>query len=203
MRKDAIDCKKAAHDEGKKSEYERLVGHLKKTEDLYNSRFAAGDEDTRAMAAGYGGTGGGGASGGGGGMGGGGGNNRGVTQLDTEMSSLSHPMVNLRDDEEFQVFFEQTQKNDQIIDQHLDRLSAGVQVLQQNATQINQELKVQSRLLDETETKVDKVHTDLVTVNKKLSKTLKSVKKDKLCIYLVCFILLFGLCGAIYFMIAY
>jgi len=183
MRKDAVDAKKLAQNEDKKSDYEKLISHMKKTEELYNSRFSAGDDEAKALAAG--------ANGG-----------RGVTELDTEMTALSHPMVSLRDDEEFQLFFEQTQKNDQLMDQALDRLSVGVQQLHQNAKTINEELKVQKELLEQTEVKVTHVTAELITLNKKLKKTIKEVEKDKICIYVICFLLLLGLGGAIYWQIS-
>ena len=181
MRKDAAEAKKLAQKEDKKSDYEKLIGHMKKTEELYNSRFAAGDEEARGLASPKG--------------------NRGITDLGDDFQGLASPMHNLRDDEEFQLFFEQTQKNDQLMDQALDRLSVGVQDLHQNAKQINDELKVQKVLLEETEEKVTHVTTELVTLNKKLKKTIKEVEKDKICIYVICLLLCLGLAGAIYWQI--
>jgi hypothetical protein len=181
VRTETAQAKKLARDENKKAEYETLLGHVKKTEGLYNSRFRAADDGgAEALAAGKGRT----------------------TELDNEMSQLGQPMVNLRDDEEFAMFFVQVQKNDQLMDQALDRISAGVTVLHHQAVQINQELKVQNVLLEETQEKVEKVQTKLVTLNKRLKKTIKEVQKDKMCIYVICFVLLLGLGGAIYWQIS-
>lgn len=176
-RTETAQAKKFAKEENRKSDYDKLVHHFKKTESVYTARFRAQDDSAHALVSG--------------------GGNR-VTQLDEEMTQLGQPMVNLRDDEEFQLFFEQTRVNDQKIDQALDRISAGVQVLHQNALQISEELKVQNKILDETEEKVTKVQGKLTGLNKRLKKTIKDVEKDKLCIYLICFLLLLGLGGAIY-----
>ena len=186
IRKEAAEAKKLARDENKKAEYETLLGHVKKTEALYKQRFqanVAGSEEAAAAAAFAAG-----------------GQKRAV-ELDQEMSQLGQPMVNLREDEEFALFFDQVQKNDQLMDQALDRISAGVQVLHTQAVNINQELKVQNQLLTETEEKVDKTHQKLKSLNKRLKKTIKDVQKDRLCIYLICFILLLALGGIIYWQI--
>uniref|UniRef100_A0A7S1QA08 t-SNARE coiled-coil homology domain-containing protein n=1 Tax=Neobodo designis TaxID=312471 RepID=A0A7S1QA08_NEODS len=186
IRKETGEAKKLARDEGKKAEYETLLGHVKKTEALYKQRFqaqGAGGEEAAAAAAFAAGS------------------QKRAVELDQEMSQLGQPMVNLREDEEFAMFFEQVQQNDQKMDEALDRISAGVQVLHNQATNINQELKVQNQLLEETEEKVDKVHGKLKTLNKRLKKTIKDVEKDRLCIYLICFILLLALGGIIYWQI--
>lgn len=185
LKKDTVEVKKLAAKENKKAEFEQLVGHVKKTEQLYKSRFMKIDEEDGGPVGNAGAT--------------------RLTSLDggTEMNDMGAPMVSLRDDEEFQAFFEQTKQNDVKIDQALDRISAGVQRLQENATAIKDELRVQNTLLDETEKKVDDVHNNLRGLNKRLTKTLKEVDKDKMCIYVFCFLLLLGLGGGIYWVIAH
>lgn len=188
LKKEAVIAKSAAHmeGEGKKSDYERLVGHVKKTEELYQSRFSSHiDQETKDLI----------------GRGSNGGGMKNINNLDEEMKSLGQPMVNLREDEEFQQFFQQTRQNDQKMDQALDRISAGIQVLDQQARQINAELKVQDEQLKTIETKVENTTEELKSVNKRLKKTIKDVENDKMCIYLACFLLLLGIAGAIYWVV--
>ena len=122
LKKDAVEVKKAAHKEDRRTEYETLLSHVKKTEQLYKSRFMKMD-DSPAIPAGGGAT--------------------KLNNLDKEMDDLNHPMVSLRDDEEFQQFFAQVQANDAKMDQALDRISAGVTRLHENALGIKSELQVQ------------------------------------------------------------
>lgn len=176
MKKDAITLQKLAVKEKKKDEYDQLVSHVKKTDQLYRARFGGRQiDDVNSGAP--------------------------VPVNNIEMNDLGTPMVSLRDDDEFVQFFQQTQKNDQTIDQALDRIALGVTRLHENATMIKSELAVQSTLLDETEAKLDKVHTNLKGVNKKLKETIKQVDKDRFCIYIFCCIILLGLAGGIYFVV--
>lgn len=189
LKKEAVVAKTAAHmeGEGKKGDYERLVGHVKKTDDLYTSRFSSQiDDDTKRLL------------GRGAGQDSNGGGIRPINNLDEEMSNLGQPMVNLREDEEFQQFFMQTRQNDQKMEEALDRISAGVQVLDQQARNINAELKVQAKQLEQIENKTENITADLKSVNKRLKDTIKKVEGDKMCIYLACFLLLLGIAGAIY-----
>ena len=188
LKLETTEAKKFAKNEGKKSEYETLVAHVKKTEALYTQRFQAPTSAEAGAAANaaqlYAD-----------------GTPKRVVELDDAFSELKSPMVNLREDEEFALFFQQVQKNDAMIDQALDRIAAGVQMLHQNAKNINEELKVQHVLLTETEEKVATTHGKLKSVNKRLKKTIKDVEKDRLCVYLLCFILLLALGGVIYWQI--
>jgi hypothetical protein len=186
MKRDTQEAKRLAGSEKRKADYEKLVQHVRRTEQLYRGRFGGGggggdDDDGDAMNAGRGGA--------------------GVTKLDEEMSSLSTPMVSVAQDEEFQQFFEQTRQNDVKIDQALDHLTVGVTKLHQSAIAINTELKVHQQLMTEMEDKMDNVTGSLVQINKKLKKAIKEVQKDKLCLYLVLCIVLLGLAGAIYFVV--
>ena len=176
MKREVANLQKLAVKDKKKDEYEQLVTHVKKTENLYRARFGGRVEESTGPTG-----------------------NTGATSLNSfEMSDFNAPMVSLREDEEFMQFFEQTKKNDELMDKALDRISAGVTRLHENALSIKTELQVQSTLLDETEAKVDKVHTNLKGVNKKLKATIKQVDQDRLCLYVFCFIILLGLGGGIY-----
>jgi len=64
---------------------------------------------------------------------------------------------------------------------------------------MNTELKVQKELITTAEQKMDNVTDQLTGLNKKLKKTIKEVQKDRLCLYVICCLLLLGLAGTIYF----
>lgn len=181
LHRGALDARKAAKDENRKDEYDKLFSHVTKTQQLWKARFqeGSGSVPSELMSPKGGGN--------------------GTTRVDEEMSSLSQPMVNLRDDAEFGLFFEQAAKRDVEIDQALDMVSAGVTTLHQQAKSMGAELKVQAVLLDTAGKKMDNITSDLTTLNKKLKKTIKEVEKDKMCIYLICCILLIALAGTIYF----
>lgn len=184
MKKALIDAQKLAKLEEKRDDYEKLAMHVKKTEALHKQRFnTVGDEllGTSPLPTGSAPV-------------------RSAAEL--EMKDLASPMVSLREDEEFSQFFMMTQKRDVEIDQALDRISVGVTVLRDQAVRINTELKVQDQLLQDAEKKTDKLQGDLKSLNKKVKAAIREVEKDKLCIYLVCFLLLLGLAGAIYYQIS-
>ena len=84
----------------------------------------------------------------------------------------------------------------------VDRISAGVTRLHDNALAIRDELKVQNAMLNEVEEKTDRIHGKLKGLNKKLKQTINEVDKDKICIYVFCFILLLGLAGGIYWVVS-
>ncbi|EAN76469.1 syntaxin, putative [Trypanosoma equiperdum] len=100
--------------------------------------------------------------------------------------------------EGFLQFFEETRKRDAEIDQVLERISAGVTRLQENALTLRSELCTQQRLLDDTEEKVDGIHAKLDSLNIKLRRTLEQVDKDRMSVYILCCLLLLGIYGAIY-----
>jgi hypothetical protein len=178
----AKDARRWAKEENRKDEYEKLLGHVKKTQGLWNSRHqsdgGANGANSDLMSPKSG---------------------NGIQKLDEEMSQLNQPMVSLHDDEEFQMFFDQVSKRDEEIDQALDMISAGVQVLHNQAKVMNQELKIQKELITTAEQKMDNVTDQLVGLNKKLKKTIKEVQKDRLCLYVICCLLLLALAGTIYF----
>lgn len=181
--KAALEARRWAKEENRKEDYEKLVGHVKKTQNLWNQRFQEGGAANAGLAELMSPKG------------------SGAQKLDEEMGQLSQPMVNLHEDQEFQMFFEQCSKKDQEIDAALDMVAAGVTVLAQQAKTINTELKVQKALLEETEEKMEKNITALMALNKKLKHTIKEVNKDKLCLYVICCALLVALAGTAYFVL--
>ncbi len=186
VKKEMIEAKALAVKEKKQQDFETLQEHVKKTQSLYRARFGGPADEVAASS--YGST-----------------NSRytgklSSVELDSDMGSATGG-YSLRDDDEFQQFFQQVQKNDAAMDQALDRIGAGVLRLQDQALGFKQELKVQSTLIDETERKVDDVSTKMKGLNKKLKQTIKQVDQDKMCCYLLCFIIVLGLAGGIYFVI--
>ena len=178
MKRETDALQKIAVKEQKKDEYDQLVGHVKKTANLFKARSGRVVDDNVVPAPGTS-----------------------LSKIDLEMNDIGAPALSLRDDEEFVQFFEQTKKRDVEIDQALDRLGQGVTRLHENATMIKTELQIQKVLLDETEQKVDKVHANLQGVNKKLKETIKQIDNDRMCLYVFCCILLLGVAGGIYWVI--
>jgi SYP7 family syntaxin len=122
---------------------------------------------------------------------------RGIARVDDleTMGAGSAEKSNLRDDPEFLQFFEQVTERDKKMDQALDRLIVGTQALHQNAVMISQELKLQEHLLATAEQKVDNTQKKLRGLNKRVKKTINEVEQDKICIYVICCVLLLGLVG--------
>jgi len=171
-----------ASKENKDEEIKQLMTHVDKTKTLYRKRFAVSstDGDDAALARL--------------------GPQRENTPLlrsDSKMNEDHICRETLRNDQEFQLFFAQVTETDVKIDQALDRLSAGVQRITENAREIHTELRTQKAIISEVETKVDRADMKLSTLNNKLTETLKKVDQDKMCLYFVCCLLLLGLTGGI------
>lgn len=103
----------------------------------------------------------------------------------------------LREDEEFQRYFAQVQRQDHIMDQQFDRIHAGILRLHDNAKAIHSELQIQDTLIDETEKKVDHATDKMQHLNQRLKKTIEQVDSSKVCLYLFCGIVVLGLIGGI------
>jgi t-SNARE complex subunit (syntaxin) len=131
----------------------------------------------------------------------GGRSSNGVTEIDVDDGTgFGGGGIPIMEDGEFQQFFDNVRQTDQRIDTELDRLHVGVTKLAESAKQITQELKVQEQIMVVTEQKMDDITTDLQKTNKKLRKAIKEVNKDKLCLYILCAIVLLGIVGAIVMM---
>eukprot|EP01004_Peranema_trichophorum_P006702 NODE_5515_length_1004_cov_106.558456_g4942_i0.p1 GENE.NODE_5515_length_1004_cov_106.558456_g4942_i0~~NODE_5515_length_1004_cov_106.558456_g4942_i0.p1 ORF type:complete len:290 (+),score=57.11 NODE_5515_length_1004_cov_106.558456_g4942_i0:57-872(+) len=174
--------KEIARKEGKQKEYEVLTHHFKKTEEFKNRISAAttkahddDDDDPKGSPK--------------------------LSSLGGDTSNLGTPMISIMDDEEFQVFFTLVKERDKMMDQSLDRLSQGLQRLHQSGTAIQDELKIQDKILDEIDHKVDKVQQELDTLNHRMKKVTEAVKADSCCMYIMFLLLLLGMAGAIYTMI--
>lgn len=185
------EAKSLSLQERKSSEFDDLQQHFRTTQQLWRARsgvaVAADTDGYGAMTSGHSG--------------------RGVNggreaSIELENALPAAGGYNIREDGEFAMFFQQTQQNDVLMDKALERVEKGVQRLAENATLLNQELKVQDVLLDETEKKVDGVHGKLRGLNSKLKDTIKKVDNDKMCLYVFCCIVLLGIAGGIYYVIS-
>jgi hypothetical protein len=121
----------------------------------------------------------------------------GTTTVDIDAGEGFDGGISILEDGEFQQFFANVQQTDRRIDAELDRLLVGVARLQQAGKEMSQELKVQAALLNTAEQKMDDVTSDLQKTNKKLKNAITEVSKDKMCLYIVCALLLLGIIGFI------
>eukprot|EP00301_Raphidiophrys_heterophryoidea_P023185 c7137_g1_i1.p1 GENE.c7137_g1_i1~~c7137_g1_i1.p1 ORF type:complete len:101 (+),score=29.50 c7137_g1_i1:736-1038(+) len=78
--------------------------------------------------------------------------------------------------------------------QGLDELSVGVKRLKGYAEAIGQQLEEQNKLIDQQNKKADRVNSNVVTLNKKLHKTLTEVRTtEKICVHAILIFILLGL----------
>lgn len=171
-------------DANNKSQFEQLAHHLRNTDDQYRRRMGGGGSGADD---GYGAA-----------------TTAGVSRYeDLDVPEAGGPSGasgnSVRDDPEFQQFFQQLQQNDQKMDEKLGRIHQGIQRLNQNAVTITDELKIQDVILTEIEVKVDNTYVKLRGLNKKLKETLKKVDQDRMFLYLFCLILLIALAGGCYY----
>jgi len=173
--------KKLAQQDGPAAtqEFQALGVHIDKTEKLYSNRFRGSGVPTAATETP------------------GGSKTTDTTWLlkDRDPSPRNVEYMSLHDDEEFTMFFQTCKKNDIAMDRGLDRIMQGTSRMKETALQISQEITIQKRMLDEVEIKADRIHEEMQTLNGKLKKTLGEVDKDKMCLYLVCCVLLLGVAG--------
>eukprot|EP00756_Hemistasia_phaeocysticola_P012276 Hpha_TRINITY_DN15186_c1_g1::TRINITY_DN15186_c1_g1_i1::g.128642::m.128642 len=188
MKKDVSALKRDAEKEGKlrpspdggPSDYDELTKHMRRTEELHKQRFKRQSEDV----------------------------------FDDDDDGPSRPpmktlqdlrdgtpmgeaLIDPREDEEFQVFYEQSKQRDQEIDEALEQVYHGVQRLKQHALGIQDTVKEQNQLLDQMDDKTQKRLTEMRSLNKKMKETLKEVEKDKFCCYFICLLVVIGILGVI------
>ncbi|KAJ9456485.1 Syntaxin-72 [Diplonema papillatum] len=186
MKVDAAGLKKDAANEGKLHEYDEIIKHMKRTEKLYAARFRPRDQgstdEDRSSA-----------------FDGGGGGAIPMKSIDQigDSNDLSEGLIDPAEDEEFQQFFLETRQNDQKIDEGLDRIHASVGRLKVHAQNMGDELEKQNVMLDQANEKASDLTHKVQNLNKKLTKTLKEVEKDKYCCYLICCLLILGILGVI------
>jgi len=165
--------------EGGLSDYDTLVDHWKKTQAL-NPRAGGrkslqdGDDDYDSVVP--------------------------VTQTLQDLkdqSPMGEALIDPREDEEFQQFFQQTAQLDQEIEEGLERVLGGVQRLHRNARQIGDTLQEQNRQLEKMNEKADQRLVEMQSLNRKMKQTLKEVEKDKFCCYFICLLVALGIVGVI------
>jgi hypothetical protein len=178
VRAEVATAKRLALTDEERAEHQTLRGHAQHAEALYTFRFAAQDSgDGAATAAAV--------------------PPSAVSELDEEMTQLNRPMLDLRDDEEFAVFFLRAHKNDQLMAEYLDRISTQLEGLHDNALSIGTEVRVQDELLGAMTVKTHDIDDSLGSVNRRLKKTITDVRRSNGCIYAGCCLLLLGLGGVI------
>ncbi|KNC56198.1 uncharacterized protein AMSG_11444, partial [Thecamonas trahens ATCC 50062] len=89
------------------------------------------------------------------------------------------------DDEEVEAALMRIEARNEDIDQELDAIADGVATLRDIAVEMGGELDRQNIMLDETNRRAAEVTEHIRNSNKRLSKILKKVGKDKMCMYLI------------------
>lgn len=101
------------------------------------------------------------------------------------------------------VDFKMLRENDDKINNELDQVSGHVQNLKQIAIEMGKEAEKQGIMMDELDTKVEKVNDQLENINARLKKVLKSVRKaDRFCVDIILLCVLLGIGGYIYHMVS-
>jgi len=89
-------------------------------------------------------------------------------------------------------------ERDTQIDHEIELIGKAVDELADIARTANEEVKLQNKMLDRLETKVDDVHEHLTNVNVKLKNTLEEARKsDKICCDILCLLLLIGMIAVV------
>ena len=89
----------------------------------------------------------------------------------------------------------------QDIDDDLDIIGDGLAALKEMALTMGEELDVQDQMIKEVGLNVDKAALDLERLNKNVKETLKEQASQNMCIYLICCIVMLGICMVAYNMI--
>jgi uncharacterized coiled-coil DUF342 family protein len=99
------------------------------------------------------------------------------------------------DDEGFMLLRQQ----DAQIDEKLQRIGEGVNVLKEIAVEMGKEIETQNVMISELDHKVDKAQAQLDNLNKRLKNILTKMRKgDRFCVDLILLIIVLGLAAYIY-----
>lgn len=92
------------------------------------------------------------------------------------------------------------EERDAEFDRQLDEIGEGIQDLAEIAAMQGEEVKRQNVMLDSVNNKLDKVNERMMGVNGRMKETLETVgrAKDKLCVDIMCIILMIGFGAVIY-----
>lgn len=101
---------------------------------------------------------------------------------------------------EQQVQLQQLKERDDQINEGVEKISKGVDVLKELADQQNEEVKKHNVMLDDLGQRMDSVHEHVTNVNQKMKNTLDEVARsgDKFCMDALCILLLLGLIAVLY-----
>eukprot|EP01060_Flectonema_neradi_P002885 TRINITY_DN11803_c1_g1_i1.p1 TRINITY_DN11803_c1_g1~~TRINITY_DN11803_c1_g1_i1.p1 ORF type:complete len:319 (+),score=74.07 TRINITY_DN11803_c1_g1_i1:108-959(+) len=184
LRTETANLNKVANRENRISDYNELVKHVERTEELYKCRFRSKEHDTDAF---------------GGFDSGGGGGAVPMKHIDQigDQGDLSENLLDPRDDVEFQQFYQQSKQKDEQMDKMLDQVSYHLGNIKEQAMIASNEIDLHNAMLDNINEKGDKNIVQMRQINKKLKKTLKEVDKDKYCLYVICCLMLLGIIGVI------
>eukprot|EP01006_Ploeotia_vitrea_P047755 TRINITY_DN67159_c4_g1_i1.p1 TRINITY_DN67159_c4_g1~~TRINITY_DN67159_c4_g1_i1.p1 ORF type:complete len:265 (+),score=26.22 TRINITY_DN67159_c4_g1_i1:41-835(+) len=176
MKKEAAALKAVAQQEGKMSDYNQLMHHVKKTDDLYRNRDGSKPRPNKLAP---------------------------ETDSFEAPQDLSKPMVSIMEDEEFQTFMVQVREKDKQMEEALTDISKGLERLNVNAQNISRELKKQDQILNEIDKEVDAATEELDAMNKRMKKVLDTVKGDACCMYIMCLLVLLGIIGGIVILVTF
>lgn len=97
---------------------------------------------------------------------------------------------------------QQINDRDKEFDQELDQIGEGIQDLSELAQMQNEEVRRQNLMLDNVGQKIDDAQEHITTVNTKMKDTLNEVRAaDKLCVDVMCIVLMVGMAAVLYKMI--
>jgi len=118
-------------------------------------------------------------------------------QKQREDGTLSDDVIPLSAQQ--QAFIQESVERDQLLDEKLDVILQGVKQLGMIAYDINEELVKQDVMLDEIDTKMDKLQDKLESRNAQMKKLLEaSGGAQRWCPILILFVIFLALCGYIY-----
>jgi len=122
---------------------------------------------------------------------------RGVGGTFFESETTDATVTSLPDieDESFQLLIQ----NDDKINEQLENVAKGVGVLKDMANEMGKEIEMQGMMIDELDHKVEKTNAKLINLNKRLKKTLESVRKaDRFCIDIILLVVILAIGGYLY-----
>mmetsp|Transcript_14291 Transcript_14291/g.18051 ORF Transcript_14291/g.18051 Transcript_14291/m.18051 type:complete len:327 (-) Transcript_14291:88-1068(-) len=94
---------------------------------------------------------------------------------------------------------EQIESRDQDFDRQLDEIGQGIDDLGEIAQMQQEEVKRQNEMLNNVETNIEKVYDHIDNVNAKMKDTLNEVRgADKICVDIMCIVLMVGLGAVLY-----
>lgn len=110
------------------------------------------------------------------------------------------PGVEMTDSQALQL--SQIQDRDKEFDKQIDQIGEGIKDLNEIAMMQNEEVQRQGVMLENVEQKIDDAQDHIQTVNERMKETLDEVRAaDKICVDIMCIVLMIGLAAAMYHMI--